>query len=140
MTKRRSKPDRYKLPFKSEVLRPVADFKARHEKRFKTAIATRQPLWKWCDANRVQMAVTNQSEHWTFSFAGELLAEWWPRTAKFVVYKRYDEGIHVHDWKQVTRLLAVMVESEKRQAAEAENGGEGEVSGVEKETKEMTAG
>jgi len=48
------------------------------------------------------------------------LAEWWPSSAKLVLNKKWEEGIHCHDYKQA---LMVIEESSRRCLPEIEHPG-----------------
>lgn len=57
--------------------------------------------------------VMNGGQHWKIRKEG-FVAEWWPSSAKLVVNKHWQNGIHVHDYKQV---LSVLREELKRHEA-----------------------
>jgi hypothetical protein len=42
--------------------------------------------------------------HWQVK-RGPILIEWWPRTAKMVVNKQWNKGVHVHDVTQLKHYL-----------------------------------
>jgi len=92
------------------VLKVESDWKMRHELRWRAAQSSSMTLATWCDERGIGMEMTNRGEHFHFYMDSEMVAEWWPRTAKFVVYKRYKEGIHVHNWLQVKLLLDVLAD------------------------------
>lgn len=63
-----------------------------------------QEAIEWCERRDIVLTITNGGHHWKF-VRKELIGEWWPSSAKFVFGKKYKNGIHVHDWTQVQRLL-----------------------------------
>jgi len=77
---------------------------ARHERRKAIAREMQDGVQQWCDDNNAELIVTNEGHHWRILLQhGE--AEWWPSSAKLVLDKQYDRGIHVHDAKQLIRQL-----------------------------------
>lgn len=63
-----------------------------------------QEAIEWCERRDIVLTITNGGHHWKF-VRKELIGEWWPSSAKFVFGKKYKNGIHVHDWTQVMKLL-----------------------------------
>ncbi len=72
----------------------------RHERRLRTAMATRHKLEAWCDMNDLLLLVMDAGLHWKIDQPG-FIAQWWPSTAKLVINKQWNNGIHVHDYEQV---------------------------------------
>lgn len=79
-------------------------YKARHARRLDVNLDNKDQLRDWCKDHGVQLFVSNQSQHWRI-VDGEFLAEWWPSTAKLVFEKRYGEGVHCHDYRQLMDLV-----------------------------------
>ena len=94
--------------------------KDRHLRRLATAAhpTSQKTAGDWCDASGFTFARKNKGEHWIFYRGScedkELLAEWWPRTAKFVWRKKWNEGIHCHDVGQVIGEIERLVRKESR--------------------------
>lgn len=76
----------------------------RHARRLDTAVSLLPEIAEWCNANGWSLALRNHSHHWTFTGHGTTV-EWWPSSAKFVRDKKWNQGIHTHDWAQVQSLL-----------------------------------
>ncbi len=87
------------VPFKSGE--PVT---ARHARRLKKALLHHHTVKMWCDNHRVRLDVSNEGHHWKFVIDGRV-AEWWPSSAKLVLEKQYDKGIHCHDFRQLLYVL-----------------------------------
>lgn len=61
------------------------------------------------------MTLHNNGHHWVFDCGlvgnpggpcrDRLLIEWWPSSAKLVIRKNWNGGIHVHDWKQAQEQI-----------------------------------
>lgn len=77
----------------------------RHDRRFASAIAGKDSLETWCQANSATLRVANNSEHWIVRM-GAHVVEWWPRTAKLVHDKDWERGVHTHDVHQVIAQCA----------------------------------
>lgn len=76
----------------------------RHARRAEAAHASEAELRAWCDANGWTFNKHNYGTHWAFRH-GDIQADWWPNTAKLVIDKRWDRGIHCHDYQQVITFL-----------------------------------
>lgn len=50
------------------------------------------------------LRICNQGHHWIFERPG-FFAEWWPSSARLVLFHKYDAGIHAHDHAQVMREI-----------------------------------
>lgn len=51
------------------------------------------------------------------------VAEWWPSSAKLVLDRKYERGVHAHDYEQVMRYLTKAWNLEERPP---DGGGRGE--------------
>lgn len=79
----------------------------RHQRRLEYNLtAGRAKVEEWCAALAITLTVTDEGHHWQFRRADGWIAEWWPSSAKLVIAKQYDRGVHVHDWTQAVRELA----------------------------------
>lgn len=87
------------VPFK-----PDETPKERHERRKNAAADAQESIAKWCEEHTVEMIVSNDGHHWRF-LKEKNTVEWWPSSAKMVVNKRWKDGLHVHDFKQVISIL-----------------------------------
>lgn len=84
---------------------PGEDAGSRHQRRLVLNLKAKGELEAWCRERGVQFKVGNDGHHWRFK-RGELVAEWWPSSAKLVLQQRYEQGVHVHDHEQARKLLA----------------------------------
>jgi hypothetical protein len=78
--------------------------KERHERRRGHALSNRDDVREWCQERSIKFTVTNEGHHWRFVRRGTS-CDWWPSTAKFVVGKQYNRGLHVHDFEQLLGQL-----------------------------------
>lgn len=83
---------------------PCEPSMVRHQRRLETNLTNKQSVLDWCATNGVTLQIKNMGHHWIFT-KGQLLAEWWPSSAKLVVGKKYAHGIHVHDFQQAIDQL-----------------------------------
>jgi hypothetical protein len=77
----------------------------RHVRRLEAAMHHRWQtrLENWCTGNGCTLIISNHGQHWRIT--GNLNAEWWPSSAKLVMERRYDRGIHCHDVAQLLKFL-----------------------------------
>lgn len=80
------------------------DGKKRHNRRRKHAVTNRDEVRTWCQERNIKLTVTNEGHHWRFVRRGTS-CDWWPSTAKFIASKRFEKGLHVHDFQQLTDQL-----------------------------------
>lgn len=83
-------------------------FQQRHERRLRVNAKSISWLRHWCCAHDIQFDVTNGQHHWSFRGDGWLV-EWWPSSAKLIVDKEWDNGVHVHDWRQVVGIIVEVI-------------------------------
>jgi hypothetical protein len=76
----------------------------RHERRLLAALADEKRLLTWCTREGIEINIRNEGHHWTMT-RGNLLAEWWPSSAKFVWCQQWADGVHIHDTVQLLREL-----------------------------------
>jgi hypothetical protein len=57
--------------------------------------------------NGFKFRVLNEGQHFQIE-RGVMVLDWWPRTAKMVVNKKWQQAIHVHDTKQIISYLAFL--------------------------------
>ena len=92
----------------------------RHDRRYDSAQETRHIAQAWADEKGLEFRWLNGGHHWIFRFredaGSEHFAQWWPRTAKLVVYSRWQAGIHAHDIRQVINELEKILSGRRRRA------------------------
>jgi len=77
----------------------------RHYRRLSTNSRFEPIVRKWCERHGFELRITNNDHHWQIR-KGSFLAEWWPSSAKLVLNKNWEEGVHCHDYKQALRVIA----------------------------------
>lgn len=82
----------------------IPSSKARHAARLQANLSGRASVEGWCSGRGVGLRITNGGHHWQFR-RGAKLVEWWPSSAKLVMNKRWNHGIHTHGYDQVLRML-----------------------------------
>lgn len=81
------------------------DHKARHARRLEFNLQAQDKVKEWCKENNVTLQIKNNGHHWIF-VREKGLVEWWPSSAKMVVGKKWNHGIHVVDYTQALHELA----------------------------------
>ena len=88
----------------------------RHERRLAIAENNESAFREWCEDRGLTLTVSNYGEHWMVRRTlgdkpGDIqvVADWWPRTAKLVIAQRWKKGIHAHDWPQVAAVIEEQV-------------------------------
>jgi len=84
--------------------KPGEDGGERHDRRLRENLHWRGKVEDLCNAWGISFEVKNSGHHWIFKH-GKRVAEWWPSSAKLVLDKKWDSGIHTHDWSQVLDIL-----------------------------------
>jgi hypothetical protein len=93
---------------RSEIcgFRPGEDPKDRHARRLRTNLTLgRYRMEGWCADHGIEFDVKNEGHHWVF-LLGDARVEWWPSSAKLVVDKRFNAGIHCHDYEMAANIVA----------------------------------
>lgn len=85
----------------------IRDGGQRHATRLDFNLDYADEVRRWCWDRGVTLSIRNSGHHWIFT-AANMLAEWWPSSAKLVLNKQWKGGIHVHDWHQLIEELAVI--------------------------------
>lgn len=80
--------------------------KERNDRRKRTNINHQKKVQDYCSDHGIRFRVTNRGHHWRTNKRGKTV-EWWPSSAKVVVNKNWQKGIHCHDYNQFIRLLKV---------------------------------
>lgn len=83
---------------------PTEGDKKRHARRKQAANDTEEKLRSWCVGNGWSLAVKNKGHHLIMQ-KGNVRAEWWPSSAKLVFNKKWNRGIHCHDYHIVIEQL-----------------------------------
>jgi hypothetical protein len=78
--------------------------RARHRRRHIVNLNNWKELQDWAFDQGVDLRIKDNSRHWILT-RPDLVAEWWPSTAKLVLNRRYSTGIHTHDWVQVGQII-----------------------------------
>lgn len=76
----------------------------RHARRKAAAVERVRHVESWCRSKGVKLTRSNDDHHWTFR-RGKWIAEWWPSSAKLVIRKQWNRGIHVHDHVQASKAM-----------------------------------
>lgn len=108
MSKRKKFRDRFKAETAPRVVKfkPGEDPMDRHRRRLETnSELFLDDAKKWAEENGVRFSVTNGTHHWSF-YRDQFIVEWRPSSAKCVINKRWEKGIHVHEWPQLKVILA----------------------------------
>ncbi len=125
MRKNPRRPDARKYgPSELVKFDPTENYHARHERRKEVNLENKQVLENWCNVVGWSFEIKNEGHHWIFQkafvsksstgFSAEtFLVEWWPSSAKLVVNKQWDKGVHIHDYLQVRNFLR-KIEAERR--------------------------
>jgi hypothetical protein len=105
MARRKSIPDRVRAG-RSRIVpyRNGETFKARHERRLYANLEQEAKVREWCRQRGLTLRITNNGHHWQFANSS-FLAEWWPSSAKLVIGKSWQHGIHCHDYKQALDVI-----------------------------------
>lgn len=77
----------------------------RHDRRLSMNLEQEGVVRAWADEQGLALLIRNKGHHWTFQAPG-FVAEWWPSSAKLVLNKQWDRGIHVHDWPQARHEIS----------------------------------
>ncbi|MBM4004630.1 MAG: hypothetical protein FJ295_15330 [Planctomycetes bacterium] len=76
----------------------------RHARRHAMNLQRESEVRRDCQALGLTLQIKNQGHHWCFSH-GTFLAEWWPSSAKLVINKPWENGIHCHDHPAMHRAM-----------------------------------
>lgn len=76
----------------------------RHARRKIRAAQDLSLFKQWCSRRGLSASVQNEGHHWIVQ-GQSFYAEWWPSSAKLVLNRRYERGIHCHDVEQVQRAI-----------------------------------
>jgi len=72
----------------------------RHRRRLRANLDLESDAATAARSVGLHLKIFNDGHHWVFS-AQSFVAEWWPSSAKLVINKQWNRGIHCHDWQQV---------------------------------------
>jgi hypothetical protein len=76
----------------------------RHERRLRTAFNHKDELRAWCIAHGATFKIHNEGMHWQIKI-GKMQFDWWPISAKLIINQKWQKGIHVHDYKQLIKII-----------------------------------
>ena len=98
--------DRSKCKVEAEICKykPGEQATDRHERRLLTNKSHADKLRNYCKSNGFSCEIKNEGHHWQIK-RGNVTLDWWPSTAKLVINRQYNKGIHVHDISQVITYL-----------------------------------
>lgn len=80
------------------------DASSRHARRMSAAHVERDEFRVYVQSLGGLLEIMNEGHHWRMSFPA-WRAEWWPSSAKCVIEKRWNQGLHVHDLMQLRKVL-----------------------------------
>ena len=114
MSRRRSIPDSVRAG-RSRIVPYYhgEDFSTRHARRLSANLKQEADVRRWCDERGLTLRVTNEGHHWQIT-DGRFLAEWWPSSAKLVIGKKWNDGIHCHDYKQALKVIEDLCGKQRR--------------------------
>jgi len=85
--------------------KPNESASSRHHRRKQTAQQMINTLGRWCRKQGWALELHNNRHHWQIREEGDIIAEWWPSSAKLVIGEDYRNGVHCHDVQQVISTL-----------------------------------
>jgi len=77
----------------------------RHQRKKDTNLGKLPEIFEWCKEQGLLLKVLNEGYHWVFKKKDWFVADWWPSSAKLVIGRQWDKGIHCHDHNQVQRKI-----------------------------------
>jgi hypothetical protein len=81
------------------------DFRrARRERRLHRTLDLESEVARWASRHGFTLRVLNDGHHWLLQ-RPDLVAEWWPSSAKLVVNRDYLHDHHAPHWPEVAALL-----------------------------------
>lgn len=87
------------------------EFDVRHRERLRLAHSCREEVRASIES--LGLVFKQNDQHWRVYFPDvqgrSPLIEWWPSTAKCVVFQRWGSGIHVHDARQFVEIVKKLV-------------------------------
>ena len=105
MSRKKSIPDRVRAG-RSRIVpyQRGEGFRTRHARRLSANLEQEANVRRWCAQRGLKLRITNEGHHWQIT-DGFFLAEWWPSSAKLVIGKKWHDGIHCHDYKQMLKVV-----------------------------------
>lgn len=77
----------------------------RHSRRLHTNLRGEADVRRWAESHGINFDIFNQGHHWKF-WRNTLSVDWWPSSAKLIRNKRWNGGVHTHDFKQAMAIVA----------------------------------
>jgi hypothetical protein len=106
MRKRYRNKDKYQVGRSSLVPYIASEsWQERHRRRMQHAMDNKEKVQAWCDKHKWILRVNNNGHHWIFLTKEKKMIEWWPSSGKIAIGKKWKEGIHCHDYKQLLKVL-----------------------------------
>lgn len=93
-----------KLPAEVVKFKKGEHPKIRHGRRLNENKEQADKLRNYCRSNGWGFDIKNEGHHWQMR-RGDIIIDWFPATAKFIVNQQWTKGIHVHDITQVKSYL-----------------------------------
>lgn len=84
----------------------------RHARRLSLNLSGEQAMRDWAIEKELALRIQNKGHHWLFERQG-FIAEWWPSSAKLVIGRRYQSGVHVHDYLQAQKIIEAAMRKSK---------------------------
>jgi len=79
-------------------------WRGRHSRRLSVNLNNSNEVDNYCRENGWDLKINNNGHHWIFTKRNQYI-EWWPSSAKLVINKIWDKGIHCHDYIKLIQQL-----------------------------------
>jgi hypothetical protein len=112
--------DKYGASVKPTLIRKKKGegFKRRHRRRRAVALSNETIASEWAEENEMRFRIANNGHHWMFTASDDPpemhFAQWWPQTAKLVLWHKWDHAIHAHDIAQVIAEMKLVLNRKGR--------------------------
>ena len=105
MSRKKSIPDRVRA-VRSRIVpyQRGEDFRTRHARRLNANLVQEANVRRWCEQRGLTLRITNHGHHWPIA-GRSFLAERCAFSAELVIGKKWHDGIHCHDYKQVLKVI-----------------------------------
>jgi hypothetical protein len=80
----------------------------RSDIRMRAAVRDGRLLRQWVESVGGTLDIKNDGHHWIVKLDARCF-EWWPSSAKLVIDKMWQRGIHAHDIEQVMKVVGGVV-------------------------------
>ena len=110
MRRQKPNPDKYNLGRSSLVPYIASEgWQERHHRRKLIALDHKEELETWCNNHKWKLLIKNNGHHWILITKEQKMIEWWPSSGKLTIGKRWDSGIHCHDYLQLMKVLEEVI-------------------------------